>query len=104
MCRRFIWHGKNPRTQPCYGCKNKKEYGELGLPQWKLDIWVALLQPVWGWQSLSLNEEADLTWISIKSSLRETVHLAEVLTEILWTRKHNQILLGTISSEESLLI
>lgn len=24
MCRRFIWHGKNPRTQPCYGCKNKK--------------------------------------------------------------------------------
>lgn len=40
MCRRFIWHGRNPRTQPCYGCKNKKEYGELGLPQWKLDIWV----------------------------------------------------------------
>ena len=96
MCRRFIWHGKKPRTQPCYGCKNKK-CGELGLPQWKLNIWVALLQSVWGWQSLSLNEEAGLTWIAIKSSLRETVHLAEVLTEILWLRKRNQILLGVIS-------
>lgn len=104
MCRRFIWHGKNPRTHPCYGCKNKKEYGELGLPQWKLNIWVALLQPVWGWQSLSLNEEADLTWISIKSSLCEIMHLAEVLTEILWPRKHNQILLGTISWEGGLLV
>lgn len=50
--------------------QKQKEWGEFGLPQWKLDIWVAPLQPVWGWQSLSLDGEPGLTWIAIKSSLR----------------------------------
>lgn len=93
--------------------KETKDMAQLWLQKYRVfgTCPFSMETSTFGWPHRSLCGAGSIVsawrgWLNLNcyQILPETVHLAEVLTEILWLRKRNQIVLGIISWEGGLLV